>query len=173
MAKKKILIKKEQMVAISNNITGEMDNAKVTVVVSRDTPKFKGEAFTLLFQASTRIITTNITPSTAKMLLYICSIVDYSNIIPKNIPDMAQELKYSQRQVLRALGELVDMKVLLKSKHPQDNRISQYHINPHQSWKGATKDRAKKIAEYNKNQLSLFSEETKKQLQPNNDFLNS
>jgi hypothetical protein len=65
------------------------------------------------------------------------------------------------------------MKVLLKSKHPQDNRISQYHINPHQSWKGATKDRAKKIAEYNKNQLSLFSEETKKQLQPNNDFLNS
>jgi DNA-binding MarR family transcriptional regulator len=170
MAKKNIFIKKEQMVSISNNITGEMDNAKVTVVVSRDVPKFKGEAFTLLFQASTRAISRAIKPATAKLLIHLCAIVEYNNIIPQGVDEMASELGYSQRQVLRALSELTDMNVVIKSKHPQDNRITQYHINPYQSWKGATKERAKKISEYDKNQLSLFTETTKKQLPPNTEF---
>jgi DNA-binding MarR family transcriptional regulator len=171
MAKKKIFIKREQMVAISNNITGEMDNAKVTVVVSRDVPKFKGEPFTLLFQASTRAISRDIKPATAKLLIHLCAIVEYGNLIPQGKKEMADELGYSVRQVERALNELEDMKVIIKSKHPQDSRMSMYHINPYQSWKGATKERAKKIAEYDKNQLQLFTEEPKAKLPPNTNFL--
>lgn len=171
MATRKAIIKKEQMVSISNNITGEIENAKVTVVVARDVPKFKGEPFTLLFQASTRAISRDIKPATAKLLIHLCAIVDYNNIIPQGVHEMARELGYSERQVIRAIGELVEMKVILKSKHPQDNRVTLYHINPYQSWKGATKERAKKIAEYDKNQLQLFAPE-KKAIQPNPNFLN-
>ena len=170
--KKKILIKKEQMVSISNNISGEMENAKVTVIVARDMLKYKGEPFTLLFQASTRIISRLIKPVTAKLLIHLCAIVDYNNFIPQGKKEMANELGYSIRQLERALSELEEMKVILKSKHPQDNRISMYHINPYQSWKGATKERCKKISEYNKDQLQFPFPKEKASIKPNIEFLN-
>jgi len=155
---KKEIITKSEMIAITNSITGEMETAKVTINVSRDRPKFKNEPFTLLFQASTKIISRNITPVTAKMLIHLCSIVDYNNYIPQGKKEMANELGYSIRQVERALKELVEMKVLLKSEHPQDARMVMFHINPLQSWKGNVKERTKKISEYNPNQLEMFPE---------------
>lgn len=170
MAKKKIVLRKDEMVMISDNISGLMQSAKVSVIVAPDKPKYKGEPFTLLFQASTRAISRNIKPVTAKMLIHLCAIVDYQNFIPQGKKEMALELGYSIRQVERALLELEDMKVILKSKHPQDSRMISYHINPYQSWKGNPTERNKKIAEYNPNQLEMFNEVKKTILLPNKDF---
>lgn len=163
MAKQEIKVKKEQMVAIKNSITGELEQAKVTVIVQKDKPKFKGEPFTLLFQASTRAISRDIKPVTAKLLIHLCAIVEYNNLIPQGKKEMAEELGYSIRQVERALNELESMKVIIRSKHPQDNRLSMYHINPYQSWKGAAKERGKHIAQYDPNQLDLFTNNSLKE----------
>ena len=48
-----------------------------------------------------------------------------------------------------------------------------YHINPYQSWKGDIKDRKKRIAEHNPNQLQIFGTEDKKSsIKENTEFLN-
>jgi hypothetical protein len=166
----KILLKKEEMVMITDRLTGVMQGAKVSVIVSKDSPKYKNEPFTLLFQASTRAISRNIKPVTAKMLIHLCAIVDYENFIPQGKKEMATELDYSIRQVERALNELEEMKVIIKSKHPQDARAVSYHLNPYQSWKGKPMERAKKIASYDPNQIDMFAE-VKKGLQPNTQFI--
>lgn len=158
MKNKREIITKSEMMTIKNSITNEMATAKVTMIVQRDKPKFKGEPFTLLFQAVNKAISRNITPATAKLLLYVCSEVNYANMIGKGVPEMAKDLGYSERQVHRAMKELEVLKVVIKSKNVQDGRITMYHLNPLQSWKGAVPERAKKIAEYNPNQIDIFGE---------------
>lgn len=144
------------MIAVRNAVTNEMETAKVTMIVQRDKPKFKGEPFTMMFQAVNKAIARNITPATAKLLLYLCSDVSYGNIIEKGVPQMAKELGYSERQVHRAMKELEGLKIVLKSKHVQDGRMTIYYMNPTQSWKGTVKDRSKSIAVYDRNQLDIF-----------------
>jgi len=170
--KKREIISKSEMVAIHDSITNEMTTAKVTVMVQKDRPKFKGEPFTLLFQEVNKAVSRNISPATAKLLLYICSEVNYANLIGKGVPQMAEELGYSERQVHRAMKELEDLKVVLKSKNVQDARITMYHLNPLQSWKGAVPERAKKIATYDPKQLDIFGQlPTTKAIQENVNFL--
>lgn len=174
-SKKREIVSKSEMVAIRDNITNELTTAKVTVMVQKDKPKFKGEPFTLLFQAVNKAISRNITPATAKLLLYVCSEVNYANVIGKGIPQMAEDLGYSERQVHRAMKELEELKVVIKSKNIQDGRITMYHLNPLQSWKGAVPERSKKIATYDPAQLDIFgklpSDTPKKALQPNKEFI--
>lgn len=153
---KRDIIKKSQMVSITNSVTGEMDTAKVSVIVQRDTPKFRKEPFTLMFQAVNEAISRNITPATAKVLLYVCANVGYGNLIEKGTPQMAKELGYSTRQILRAMKELKDMGVILSSQNPSDGRYSVYHLNPMQSWKGKVADRAKKAPLINPSQIDIF-----------------
>jgi|JI10StandDraft_1071094.scaffolds.fasta_scaffold375706_1 DNA-binding MarR family transcriptional regulator len=174
--KKKPLITRSQMGVITNAVTNEMESVKMTMIVSKDKAKYKNEPFTLLFQASTRAISRTIKPVTAKMLIHLCAIVEYNNFIPQGKKEMALELGYSLRQVERALIELEQMKVIIKSKHREDSRMVVYHINPYQSWKGDIADRKKRIAEHNPNQLKLpmfgIDEKNQKQLPNNTDFLN-
>lgn len=171
MSKKKDFIKKEQMMAITNAITGEMEAAKVTMIVQRDVPKYKGEPFTMLFQAVTKAVARDIQPATAKLLLYLCSEVGYGNVVQKGVPQMAIELKYSERQIHRAMNELIEMKVVLKNPNPSDKRITMYSINALQSWKGTIGDRKKQLATYNPNQLDMFpSEKSLIGITPNENF---
>lgn len=170
MAKKKILIKKENMIAITNAITGEMETAKVTMIVQKDSPKYFGEPFTLLFQAGNRAMSRGITPAAAKLILFLCSIVDYNNSIPLSRTEIASEIGYSARQIDRALQELIKLNIVLVEKHVQDKRSTQYYINPLQSWKGKPKERAKRIAEHNPNQLQMFDDVKKKLIEPNLNF---
>ena len=171
MAKKKEVIKRSNMVAIQDAITGEMDTAKVTMIVQRDRPKYK-EPFTILFQASTFAMGREISPSASKLLINLCGCVGYGNIITKGIDELAEHMRYSRRQIERAFKELVGYDVLFESKHPQDKRINVYHLNAHQSWKGDIKERKKRISAqpHNPNQLDIFNQEKPKAIQPNTDF---
>jgi hypothetical protein len=166
---KQEIIKKSEMVAIHNAITDQMETAKVTMIVQRDVAKYK-EPFTILFQASTLAMGRHISPSASKLLINLCGCVGYGNIIEKGIDELAEHMLYSRRQIERALKELIYYNVLIASKHPADKRITQYHLNAHQSWKGNVKDRKTKIASYNKNQLTLFAGEKINALKPNKEF---
>jgi hypothetical protein len=174
--KLKPLITRSQMGVITNTITKEMESVKMTINVARDKPKYKNEPFTLLFQASTRAISRTIKPVTAKMLIHLCAIVEYNNFIPQGKKEMSKDLGYSLRQTERALLELEQMKVIIKTKHSEDSRLNVYHINPYQSWKGDMPNRIKKIASYNPNQLQIFGtkelEGKKNTIIENTNFLN-
>jgi AraC-like DNA-binding protein len=173
MAKKKDIIKKSQMIAIESAITGELETAKVTMIVARDKPKYR-EPFTILFQATTLAMGREITPSASKLLINLCGCVGYGNVIEKGIDELANHMKYSRRQIERAFKELVGYNVVIASKHPQDKRITQYHLNALQSWKGSPNERKTRISkqrEINPNQLDIFEVLPKKiAITPNKDF---
>lgn len=159
------------MIAMKNAITGEFETAKVSVYVQKETPKFTGEKFTYLFQAAAVAIGRDITPSASKLLLVVCGIVEYGNEIKKSTAQLADLCKYSKRQVERALNELVDLRILTRSKHPVDGRMTQYYINPLMSWKGNVVDRKNYIKKFNDpDQLTLFESNKTKGIEPNKDF---
>lgn len=169
MSKYKPIIKKSQMVAIQDTITGEMDTAKVTMIVARDTPKYR-EQFTILFQASTWMIGKNTTASACKVLVTIVACVDYGNKIGKTIQEIATHIGYSKRQVERAYKELERADVINKQKNPVDARMNDWYVNAYQSWKGTIKDRKARIKQRDPNQLGMFTEDKPNAIQPNKDF---
>jgi DNA-binding MarR family transcriptional regulator len=69
--------------------------------------------------------------------------------------EICEDLGYKRAQVSIAVRDLVEMKIILKVPNGDDKRRSKFMLNPHQSWKGKAIDRAKKIAEYNPQQLAL------------------
>ena len=95
------------MVTIRDDITGEMEHAKVSVYVEKDIPKYKGEAFTILFQASTFAIGRDISPSASKLLINLVGCVEYNNVISKGVNELAEHMGYSRRQIERAFKEFV------------------------------------------------------------------
>lgn len=162
MGKKDPVITKSEMVLISDTISGAMRAAevKVSVHVQREAQKFKGEPYTMLFQKLGVLTAKNIQPITAKLLLYLCAVVEYGNQVNKGPEQIALELGFSRRQVERGLKELVEMKIVIKEKNPTDSRMVCIYLNPYQSWKGNVMDRKKKIAAYsNPRQLEMFPEE--------------
>lgn len=170
MGKRKQIIKKEQMVVIQDAITDEMATAKVTMIVSRDTPKYKNEPFTILFQASTWLIGRDTSPSACKVLIALCSCVDYGNKITKTQDELAKHLGYHKRQIERAYKELEESKILHKEKNPVDSRMVDWYVNAYQSWRGTITDRKKRLQKTDPNQLGMFTEDTPKKLNVNKDF---
>jgi DNA-binding MarR family transcriptional regulator len=160
----KKIIEKSQMIAIHNAVTDEIEGAKVTIRVERDKIKHK-EPYTVLFQAVNYATAKNVRPVTAKLLLYLCSVCDYENIIHMTTNDFAQELGYSQRNVQIALKELEEYKIITRTPHPQDKRSFIIILNPLQSWKGQASKRLSYIQSLrDKNQLEIpFPEFFKKE----------
>lgn len=148
------IVSKNEMLAIQNAVTGEMEYAKVSIHVSREMPKFR-DKFTVLFQAVNCAMVKDIKPITAKLLLYFCSVAQYGNLIDRTMEEICEDLGYKRAQVSIAVRDLVEMKIILKVPNGDDKRRSKFMLNPHQSWKGKAIDRAKKIAEYNPQQLAL------------------
>lgn len=164
-------LKKSEMVAITDSVTGVMEMAKVTIHVQRDIPKYK-DPFTILFQAATLAQVKDIKPITAKLLLYLNAISLYSNIIDRTVNEMAEELGYKKRQIQVGLEELYNFNILIKTNHPSDGRRNLLMLNPHQSWKGKPIERAKAMASLTSDQqLKLFDEPVRNtKLQPNTEF---
>lgn len=151
----KNVIRKQEMVAIRDAVTGEMENAKVTVIVARDRPKYR-EPFTLMFQAVNVAIAKEIKPVTARVLLYLTAIAQYGNIIDRTTTELAEELDYEKRQIQRAIKELESLRILVRMPNPNDKRKTLLHLNPLQSWKGNYRERHKAISALaDKNQLEL------------------
>jgi len=149
------IIEKHQMIAIHNAITDEIEGAKVTIRIERDKIKHK-EPYTVLFQAVNYATAKYVRPVTAKLLLYLCSVCDYENIITMSSDDLARELGYTQRNVQIALKELEKYRIITKSQHPQDRRSHIITLNPLQSWKGQASKRLSYIQELkDKNQLVI------------------
>lgn len=150
-------VSKSQMVGVFNAVSEQFETAKVTVTVKKDALKYK-EHFSVLFNAVNRATAKNIRPVTAKVLLYLCSIVDYGNVIDRSSKEIGEDLGYSTRNIEIAIKELMGYKILFKKSNPQDGRRFLLVINPLQSWKGTVLDRNIAIDNFNyedKDQLKI------------------
>lgn len=153
---KKADIYAAQLVQIENQLTGEWEQAKLEMKVTMSKPKVT-VPFTMLMQGVTLAMTKELTPASAKLLLYLMCSAEYQNIVSKPSSYWAEELKYSKRQIERATKDLINLGILFREKHPNDKRIAVYTLNPLQSWKGTEVDRKKTIREHpNPLQLDLF-----------------
>lgn len=157
----KNIIEKHQMIAIHNAVTDEIEGAKVTIRIEREKIKHK-EPYTVLFQAVNYATAKNVRPVTAKLLLFLCSVCDYENVISMSSTDLAEELGYTSRNLQIAISELVEFKIITKTPHPEDKRTYRISLNPLQSWKGQASKRLSFIQELkDKNQLEIpFAEFT-------------
>jgi len=151
--KKKDIITKSEMYAITDAITGEMETAKVTIRVERDKPKYR-EPFTMLFQAVNYSLLKRITPITAKLLLMLNSVADYNNVIYKTLDELREDLDYSRRHIERGLKQLEELNIIRKVPHKTDKRSFVIVLNAFQSWKGRPEERKKHI-KANPDQLLL------------------
>lgn len=159
--KKTEILSKSQMLSIQNSITGEMETAKVSVFVQRDIPKYKGEPFTILFQSINAVMVRKMKPVTCRLMLYLCCVSEYNNLIEMSMKTLAEDLNYNPRQVQRAMKELKEYNIINTLQNPKDKRLTLIMLNPRQSWKGAVKERAKamqKLEMINQLQLPLFDE---------------
>ena len=143
---------------VTNSISGAMENAdvKVEIRVSKDRLKLQGEPYTMLFQKLGVVTAKNIRPVTAKVLLYLCAVVNYGNSIDKGSEQIGEELGYSPRNILRALKELEELKIIFRQNHPQNKKLTVIYLNPFHSWTGRVMDRKKKIAAHDPDQLQMF-----------------
>jgi predicted transcriptional regulator len=160
----------EEIVKSVKNALG--DDTLVTIYNGRKFPK-DIPPFVMLFQAVNVTLSKELSPSSCKVLLYLISLMQYSNHIGCDQQTVAEELNLSLRSVNGAVGELKTRKIIIEYKDPQDKRRNVYLINPLQSWKGSFKERIKVMKE-NKEQLQLdFKEEQKPKqisIKPNQDF---
>jgi hypothetical protein len=172
MSKNGPLLLKHEMLAIHNAVTGELENAKVSIYVTKDKPKYR-EPFTLFFQAVNGLTVKDIKPVTCKVLLFLMSKVIYGNIIDMSSTDIGEDLGYTTRNIQIAFKELEENRIIIRSAHPSDKRKTVVYLNPYQSWKGTFKDRREVISHLeNKNQtkLDLFEESKLPALRPNEEF---
>ena len=161
MGRQKAIYEKKDLVILHNAIQDTDETAEIKVIVTRSREKLRNESFVMLFQAVNKAISRDITPSAAKLLLHIMSEANYGNSVLKGQEEIAKELKYSKRNIIRAFAELVQMGILIRNKYMDDKRMSTYTINPFQSWKGSVTERKKHIAE-NPNQMALAFNNTGK-----------
>lgn len=127
----------------------------ITIINGRKFPKGTPD-FVFLFQIVSKELSKKLTPSACKVLLYMISLMEYSNHIGCDQTTLAEELELSLRSVNGAVKELKDMAVIMQYKDPQCRKRNVYIVNPHSAWKGHIRKRVKFLKEQNKNQTSLF-----------------
>ena len=69
-----------------------------------------------------------------RVLSYLFGRLDFDNFIQVPQSEIAQELNMQKQNVSRAVGVLVDKKIILKG--PKIGRSSSFRLNPHFGWKG-------------------------------------
>lgn len=143
----------EKIVNVVNENMG--GNNAITIINNRNYPKGVPD-WIMMFQAVGRDLAKKLTPSGCKVLLYMISLMQYSNHIGCNQSTIAEDLEMSERSVNRAINELKEMGVVLSYKDPQDRTRNVYIINPVHAWKGKMHRRQKVLKIMDKNQTSLL-----------------
>ena len=89
-----------------------------------------------VFQTAAYLAATTLTPSANKVLMYFLSISHFENYVNLDQQTLRDDLNISLSATEKALKELYDNGVILKTKHPTDKRRNDYFINPMSAWKG-------------------------------------
>lgn len=144
-----------------------IEEKKVSIFVTKD--RIKLPANIMVFQAFAFLAATKLKPATNRVLMLLFSKSGYENFVSMDVQTIAEELKITSRSVVRAMNELIDNSIVIRIKggFASDKRRNEYYINPLAAWKGNSYTRIQSIKKSDKNQLSLFSTNEKKNKEEN------
>jgi DNA-binding MarR family transcriptional regulator len=147
---------KENLNKIARSVNENMPGINaITIITGRKFPKGVPD-WVMMFQVVSKDLSKKLTPAGCKVLLYMISLMQYSNHIGVNQNTMAEDLEMSLRSVNGAVKELKEMGVVLSYKDPQDKTRNVYMINPHSAWKGKAQKRQNVLKAMDKNQTNLL-----------------
>lgn len=152
-------IEKEIKTIMGNAHMGNLNGIEtINVSVKAEIPRIKLPPNIMVSQAFAKIASSNLTPVSCKLLIWLFGITHFENYVSIDIDSMAEELRYSPRNVLRAFKELVANNILQKFPHPTDKRRNDYFLNPFAAWKGNSFSRLTRIKLYEEksNSMTLF-----------------
>lgn len=122
--------KKKIEIEVDNNTDSELS------VYVTEKKNYQKEPFVMFFQQINLFLAKTLTATACRVLFYFLAQVKYNNEVDLDISDMARDLKYSSRQLLRGINQLLDLGLVTVRKSAKDKRRNIYIINPSQSWKG-------------------------------------
>ncbi len=115
-----------------------------------------------VFQTAAYLASTTLSPSAAKVFLFFISTSAFENFVGISHQEtIAEETGLRIRTVSKALKELTENGIILKTKNINDKRLVDYFINPMSAWKGKTLNRKialQKLHIEDPDQLHLFGE---------------
>ena len=100
----------------------------------------------------------NISAATYRVFFKLVALTQYENFVSVDIDTLADLLEIHKRTVIRAIKELEELNIVIKTPHVNDKRRHEYFINPYTLWKGNSESRHKKITKLkdkNKSVLEL------------------
>lgn len=150
---------KSKLIQIQKSVSDdlEIEKSKVSVIVQRD--RIKLSPMVMVFQTFAYLAATKLKPATNRLIMLLLSKSYYENYVGMDVKTICEELGITRQSVVSSINELVDNNIVIKLKHPTDNRRHDYFINPLAMWKGNGYTRAQAIKKIDKKQLDLFPEE--------------
>ena len=110
----------------------------------------------MVFQTFAYLAATTLKPSSNKVLMLFFAHSGYENYVGMDQSTMAEKLGLSDSAVRKAVKELEDSGIIIKTPNPSDKRRIDYFLNPFSAWKGNGFSRAEAIKKLPSNQLDLF-----------------
>lgn len=111
----------------------------------------------MVFQTFAMIAATQLSPAANKVLMLFFANAGYENFIGMDQATIQEKLGIkSKTTVFKALKDLEEQSIIIKTKHSNDKRRNDYFMNPFAAWKGHSETRKKAIKMLPANQLALF-----------------
>lgn len=148
--------KKQEFAKLVNDNLPELGNSSIVFVSQKKGVKLPPNV--MVFQAFAYLAATKLKDSSNRVLMLLFSQSAYENYISMDVKTISEILNYTERSVITALSELVKNNIILKIKHPSDNRRHDYFLNPTSAWKGNSTSRLKMITKMDSNQLDIFGQ---------------
>ena len=151
--------KKIELKGIKDAVSDSFGTDKVSVFIRKEN-RITLPQNIMVFQEFAYSASIFCSPTALKILMYLFSTSGYENLVAIEIQTMSEELKISERTVIRAFNELIKYNVVNKFKNKADRRINDYFINPVAAWKGNSYARKQFMSKMeDKKQLSLFGKD--------------
>jgi DNA-binding MarR family transcriptional regulator len=112
--------------------------------------------WTMLFQKVVLKASKTLQPSSCKVLFYFLGSTGYGNHFECHLETIIEEIQISRATANRAIRELINNNVIIKSKSSMDHRLNCYCVNPDIAWKGQVKLRKIAKSKLDPAQLAMF-----------------
>ena len=154
------LVRKVKDVVDENIYIDERPN-ETNVLIRSGIKRIPLPANVMIFQAFAYMAATKLMPISNQILMLLFSHSAYENYVGMDVATISSELGKSTRSVLRALKELEDNQIIIRTAHPSDKRRNDYFINPTAAWRGNSFTRKKMMDAVqrqagNSEQLKMF-----------------
>jgi predicted transcriptional regulator len=135
---------------------------QITINVREEKKRLPLPPNVMVFQKVALLASVQLSDRAIRVLMYFFSISVYENYFSIDQKTITEQLNFSRSTLWRAIEELEKYNIITKYTHPNDNRRTDYFINPHVAWKGnsyARQEALRKLEKETPHQLRLGLDE--------------